>query len=37
MKRTITMMMLCFVAMAMQAQTKVCMSYDDFKASKWKS
>ena len=37
MKRTITMMLLCFVAMAMQAQTKVCMSYDDFKASKWKS
>ena len=37
MKRTITMMLLCFVAMAMQAQTKVCMSYDDFKAGKWKS
>ena len=27
----------CLVAMTMQAQTKACMSYDDFKADKWKS
>ena len=27
----------CLVAMTMLAQTKACMSYDDFKADKWKS
>ncbi|MBO5626340.1 MAG: hypothetical protein J5953_11195, partial [Prevotella sp.] len=28
--------LLFFTALTSQAQTKVCMSYDDFKANKWK-
>ncbi len=30
------MLMVCFVAMTAQAQTKICMSYADYKSNNWK-